>query len=80
MLSIEYQSNNNCPEQLRQQVDEMQGLLKTQLKKFLEKENNPSYLEERADRLQKQTEHNFTLVDIRKKKRRFRKTGRCAIL
>ena len=82
MSSIKYQTNIDSLEQARQQVDEMKGLMKTEIEKVLERDNKLSHLEERADRLQEQSEQNFGhhRVGIRKKKRPFGKTGKCALL
>ena len=52
MSSIKNQSNNDGLEQARRQVDEVQGIMKSNVDKVLEREGKLSQLEERADRLQ----------------------------
>ena len=70
MSSIKNQSNNDGLEQARRQVDEVQGIMKSNVDKVLEREGKLSQLEERADRLQEGTEQ-FHRSATRIKKKHF---------
>ena len=57
MTSIKNQATSDGGlEQARRQVDEVQGIMKDNVDKVLEREGKLSQLEERADRLQEGTE------------------------
>ena len=70
MSSIKNQANNDGLEQARRQVDEVQGIMKSNVDKVLEREGKLSQLEERADRLQEGTEQ-FHRSATRIKKKHF---------
>ena len=70
MSTIKNQSNNDGIEEARRQVDEVQGILKSNVDKALEREGKLSQLEERADRLQAETEQ-FQKAATRIKKKQF---------
>jgi len=70
MSSIKNQANNDGLEQARRQVDEVQGIIKSNVDKVLEREGKLSQLEERADRLQEGTEQ-FHRSATRIKKKHF---------
>ena len=81
MSSAKSQYNTGSLEQALREVDEIKGLMGTQIDKVLEREGKLDNLEKRADRLQEQSEQNFGgRMSSRKKKRSARKKGRCAIL
>ena len=69
-LPITNQSNNDSIEQARRHVDEVQGILRANLEKFIEREGKLSPLEERASRLKEGTEQ-FHRSATRIKKKNF---------
>ena len=70
MSSLKNQANNDGREQPRRQVEEAQGIMKSNVDKVLERERKLSSLEERADRLQEGTEQ-FHRSATRIKKKHF---------
>ena len=68
MSSIKNQGHNDGIEQTRRQVDEVQGIMKDNVDKVLEREGKLGDLEARADRLQEGTEQfHRAATKIRKK-------------
>ena len=64
------QSNNAAMDEARRQVDEVQGIMASNVEKVLEREGKLSQLEERADKLHEGTEQ-FHKAAVRIKKKHF---------
>ena len=68
-MATNYQSNE-AMEAARRQVDEVQGIMASNVEKVLEREGKLSSLEERADKLHEGTEQ-FHKAAVRIKKKHF---------
>lgn len=80
MSSIKNQSSNDDLEEARRrQVDELQGIIKSEVDKVLDREGKLSQLEKRADRLQEETEQSFHRTTTSPRKKR-KKRKKCNVL